>query len=83
MRSLTAPFHLDKDFQGQARSPAGSSPAPMTSQARSPGPGAAPTLSVSRTPAQAVAFLGAAQPGLALQHLCACAAGLGELCSEP
>lgn len=38
MRSLTAPFHLDKDFQGHVRSPAGSSPAPMKSQARSPGP---------------------------------------------
>lgn len=38
MCSLTAPFHLDKDFQGHVRSPARSSPAPMKSQARSPGP---------------------------------------------
>ena len=38
MCSLTAPFHLDKDFQGHVRFPAGSSPAPVKSQARSPGP---------------------------------------------
>lgn len=41
MCSLTAPFHLDKDFQGHVRFPVGSSPAPVKSQARSPGPGCA------------------------------------------
>lgn len=38
MCSLTAPFHLDKDFQGHVRFSAGSSPAPVQSQACSPGP---------------------------------------------
>lgn len=58
IRSLTAPFHLDKDFQGHARSPAaGSSPAPMKSQARCPGP-----RCCSRTPAEPVAFLRAGSP---------------------